>query len=148
MDESTYWIKKLKQIKEIEGFKTDKELADLLSVTAVTIHDYMKGVNKQMKSDSLKRLRQLGYSYDWLLDDVGEPKKDLSPELLAKVKDLNVGDVITRSRVEEEPIIESVKPNTSEKLTDSEVFEHPIAQYMQQETLLLRELVYKLVLQK
>jgi len=148
MDESTYWNKKLKQIKELEGFKTDKELADLLSVTAVTIHDYMKGTNKQMKSDSLKRLRQLGYSYDWLLDDVGEPKKDLSPELLAKVKEVNVGEIVTQSRVEEEPIVESVKQSTSEKLTDSEVFEHPIAQYMQQETLLLRELVYKLVLHK
>lgn len=143
MEDSLYWVKKLKQIKEIEGFKTDKDLSDFLSVTPVTIHDYMKGVNKQMKSDALKRLRQAGYSYDWLLDDIGEPKKDISPELLDKIKEI---DSIALVNSEEKQIKNIEKTNTPSN--EISVMEHPFTQHIQNETLLLRELVYKLILHK
>jgi transcriptional regulator with XRE-family HTH domain len=137
----SYWINKLKQIKELEGFKTDKDLATFMGVSTVTIHDYMIGKNKQLKSDNLKYLRQKGYSYDWLLDDAGDPKKDVPADSLkTKITD---NQPVSEGKSEETPTI--VEQKQPEKM---DVMEHPFFQHVQGESMFLRELVTKVIINK
>ncbi len=145
-----YWVYKLKQIKEIEGFKTDKDLAIFMNVSTVTVHDYMIGKIKQMKSETLQYLRQKGYSYDWLLDDIGDPKKDFSAGLLT-IKRVD-NEPFMADIVEEKPAadIEAELPTViEEKATEKiDIFDNPFVQHLQGESVFLRQLVTKLIINK
>lgn len=140
-----FWSIKLKQIKEIEKFKTDKELADFMNVSTVTVHDYIVGKNKQLKSENLRHLRRKGYSYDWLLDDIGDPKVDVPAELL-KTKMADIQAINEEKKEEaktETPII--VEQKQPEK---TNIMEDPFFQYVQGESIFLRQLVTKLIINK